>query len=38
MSVLIASTAAAGLAAVIGAEVVLWLGMVKLPDELNDLP
>ena len=37
MRKLIVSTTA-GLAAVAGAQVVAWLGMGQVPDELNDLP
>jgi hypothetical protein len=37
MRKLIVSTAA-GLAAVVGAQVVAWLGIGNVPDELNDLP
>ena len=37
MRKLIVSTAA-GLAAIAGAQVLAWLGMGKVPDELNDLP
>ena len=29
---------AAGLAAVVGAQVVAWLAIGQVPDELNDLP
>ena len=35
---LIVSSAAALAAVVVGAHVVVWLGMGKVPDELNDLP
>ena len=37
MRKLIVSTAA-GLAVVVGAQVVAWVGIGRVPDELNDLP
>ena len=38
MRKLIVVSTAAGLGAVVGAQVVAWLGIGNVPDELNDLP